>query len=151
MRRAVLGALLFAGAQAQPFPDRPVRLLVTSPPGGANDIQARTIGVKLSEYFGQQVVIDNRGGASGMIAAEIVARAPPDGYTLLAGTNSTFTVNPTLFPRVPYDTLRDFAMVSITVTTGYRNFKHHFCTTFNVSAAPQAVNHARFPANPAVC
>lgn len=125
MRRAVLGALLFAaahaGAQAQPFPDRPVRLLVTSPPGGANDIQARTIGVKLSEYFGQQVVIDNCGGASGMIAAEIVARAPPDGYTLLAGTNSTFSVNPTLFPRVPYDTLRDFAMVSITVTTGYRN------------------------------
>ena len=119
IRRVVLGALLLAAAHAgaQTYQDRPVRLLVTSPPGGANDIQARTIGVRLSEYFGQQLVIDNRGGASGMIAAEIVARAPPDGYTLLAGTNSTFAVNPTLFPAVPYDTLRDFAMVSVTTTT----------------------------------
>ncbi len=129
MRRITLGVLLFAAAhaaaQAQSFPDRPVRLLVTSPPGGANDIQARTIGTRLSELFGQQVVIDNRGGASGMIAAEIVARASPNGYTLLAGTNSTFSVNPTLFPAAPYDTLRDFAPVSVTVTTPHVLLVHH--------------------------
>ena len=94
--------LVCATALAQPFPSRPVRLLVTSPPGGANDIQSRTIGQRVSELLGQSVVIDNRGGASGMIAAEIVAKAPPDGYTLLGGTNSTFSVNPTLFPNVPY-------------------------------------------------
>ena len=110
-------ALLCASASAQPFPSRPVRLIVTSPPGGANDIQSRIIGVRLAERLGQPVVIDNRGGASGMLAAEIVAKAPADGYTLLGGTNSTFSVNPTLFPKVPYETLRDFAPVSVTVMT----------------------------------
>jgi tripartite-type tricarboxylate transporter receptor subunit TctC len=110
-------ALICAVASAQPYPERPVRLVVTSPPGGANDIQSRIIGLRLAERLGQPVVIDNRGGASGILAAEIVAKAPADGYTLLGGTNSTFSVNPTLFPRVPYDTLRDFAPVSVTVMT----------------------------------
>ncbi len=119
-RALVLGALLAAlplAASAQSFPNRPVRLVVTSPPGGANDIQSRIIALKLAERLGQPVVIDNRGGASGMLAAEIVAKAPADGYTILGGTNSTFAVNPTLFPKVPYDTLRDFAPVSVTVMT----------------------------------
>jgi tripartite-type tricarboxylate transporter receptor subunit TctC len=106
-----------ACASAQPYPERPVRLVVTSPPGGANDIQSRIVGLRLAERLGQPVVIDNRGGASGMLAAEIVVKAPADGYTLLGGTNSTFAVNPTLFPRVPYETLRDFAPVSVTVMT----------------------------------
>lgn len=110
--------LAMAGAAAaQSYPERPVRLVVTSPPGGANDIQSRIIGLRLAERLGQPVVIDNRGGASGMLAAEIVAKAPADGYTLLGGTNSTFAVNPTLFPRVPYETLRDFGPVSVTVMT----------------------------------
>ena len=103
---------------------RPVRLLVTSPPGGANDTQARVLGAKLGELLGQAVVIDNRAGGSGMIAAEIVARSAPDGYTLLAGTNSTFAVNPSLFPRVPYDTLRDFAPVAVTVMTPHVLLAH---------------------------
>ncbi len=115
---ARLSLVLFCTAVvAQPFPNRPIRFLVTSPPGGANDIQSRTIGQKVSELLGQPVVIDNRGGASGMIAAEIVAKAPSDGHTLLAGTNATFSVNPILFPNVPYDTLRDFAPVAVTVMT----------------------------------
>jgi tripartite-type tricarboxylate transporter receptor subunit TctC len=104
-------------AHAQDYPARPIRLLVTSPPGGANDTQVRVLSARLMEQLGQTIVIDNRPGASGMIAADIVAKSPPDGYTLLMGTNSTFVVNPFLFPRVPYDTLRDFAPVAITVTT----------------------------------
>ena len=115
MAGAVLAALTSAAA-GQSFPSRPLRLVVTSPPGGANDIQSRIIGLKLAEQLGQPVVIDNRGGASGMLAAEIVARAPADGYTLLGGTNSTFSVNPTLFPKINY-ALSDFAPVSVTVMT----------------------------------
>jgi tripartite-type tricarboxylate transporter receptor subunit TctC len=115
---AACALLAAASAQASDsWPTRPIRILVTSPPGGANDTQARVLSAKLGERLGQAIVIDNRPGASGMIAAEIVAKSPPDGHTLLMGTNSTFVVNPYLFPAVPYDTLRDFAPVSITVTT----------------------------------
>lgn len=111
-------------AAAESWPVRPVRGLVTSPPGGANDTQARVLGTKLAEHLGQTVVIDNRGGGSGMIAAEIVAKSAPDGYTLLFGTNSTFSVNPSLFPRVPYETLRDFAPVAVTVMTPHVLLAH---------------------------
>src|SRR5688572_18654108 len=119
-RALALGLLLAAlplAVSAQSFPSRPLRLVVTSPPGGANDIQSRIIALKLAERLGQPVVIDNRGGASGMLAAEIVAKAPADGYTLLGGTNSTFSVNPTLFPRIAY-AVSDFAPVSVTVKIG---------------------------------
>jgi len=119
---------------AEAWPVRPVRFLVTSPPGGANDIQARVLGAKLAEQLGQAVVIDNRAGGSGMIAAEIVARSAPDGYTLLAGTNSTFAVNPSLFPRVPYDTLRDFAPVAITVMTPHVLLVHPSLPVTSVKA-----------------
>lgn len=141
MRSVVLGGLWCVAAHAgiapaqvpgqsgeagptQSFPNRPIRFVVTSPPGGANDIQSRTIGQRVSELLGQPVVIDNRPGASGMIAAEIVAKARADGYTLLAGTNSTFAVNPTLFPNVPYDTPRDFAPVAVTVMTPHMLLVH---------------------------
>jgi tripartite-type tricarboxylate transporter receptor subunit TctC len=114
---AIAGMAMFSAASfAQDYPSRPLRLVVTSPPGGANDIQSRIIGPRLAEQLGQPVVIDNRGGASGMLAAEIVARAPADGYTLLGGTNSTFSVNPTLFPKINY-AVADFAPVSVTVLT----------------------------------
>lgn len=118
--------LCLAGASraADAWPTRPIRLLVTSPPGGANDAQARMLGAKLSEQLGQTVVIDNRGGGSGMIAAEIVVKSAPDGYTLLAGTNSTFSINPTLFPKAPYETLRDFAPVAVTVMTPHVLLAH---------------------------
>jgi len=114
---ALASVMAVPNAMAQNYPVRPIRMLVTSPPGGANDTQARVLGAKLAERLGQTVVIDNRAGASGMIAAEIVAKSAPDGHTLLAGTNSTFSVNPSLFPKVPYDTLRDFAPVVVTVMT----------------------------------
>lgn len=128
-------ALLPAIAQAaDAWPVRPVRLLVTSPPGGANDTQARVLGAKLGERLGQTVVIDNRAGGSGMIAAEIVARAVPDGYTLLAGTNSTFAVNSSLFAKVPYDAQRDFAPVAITVMTPHVLLSHPSLPAASVKA-----------------
>ena len=105
-------------AQA-PFPYKPVRFVVTSPPGGANDTLNRALGAKLTDFIGQPVVIDNRPGASGIVAAEIVAKAPPDGYTILTGTEATLVTNPLLFTRVPYDTQRDFAPVTMTAAVNH--------------------------------
>ena len=97
------------------YPDHPVRLIVPSPTGGGTDTSTRIIAPKLAEYLGQQVVVDNRGGASGNIGAELVARAAPDGYTLLACIAS-HTSNPAVMKQVPYDFARDFAPISLTVT-----------------------------------
>ena len=97
------------------YPDHPVRLVVPSPPGGGTDTSTRIIAPKLAEYLGQQVVIDNRGGASGNIGAELVARAAPDGYTLLA-VIASHTSNPAVMTNVPYDFAKDFSPISLTVT-----------------------------------
>jgi len=117
----LLAALCQAGlAQAQaPFPNKPIRLIVTSPAGGSNDILNRTLGAKLAENLGQPVLIDNRPGASGFVAAEMVAKSPADGYTLLAATEATLVTNPLFFPKVPYDPERDFAPVTIAVEVSY--------------------------------
>jgi len=115
--RLVLGAAtvfaVFAGAgaaNAQTYPVKPVRLIVPFAPGGATDILARLIGQKLTEAWGQQVVVENRPGAGTVIGTDIVAKSPPDGYTLLMVSTSTVTA-PTLVPKLPYDTLRDLAPV----------------------------------------
>jgi len=104
--RGLLLAVLcsFGVALAQPpfpspFPSKPIRLIVTSPPGGSNDILNRIVGAKLGELLAQPVVIDNRPGASGFVAAEMVAKSPPDGYTLLAATEATLVANPLFFGR----------------------------------------------------
>ena len=99
-----------AAARAQPYPVKPVRLIVPFAPGGATDILARLIGQKLSEAWGQQVIVENRPGGGTVIGTDLVAKAPPDGYTLLMVSTSTVTA-PTLLPRLPYDTLRDLAPV----------------------------------------
>ena len=99
---------------AQNYPTRPIRLVVASSPGGASDILARMLAQKLSEELGQQVVVDNRGGASGVIGTDIVAKAAPDGYTLLI-IQPTLTINPSMISKVPYDAVRDFAPVSLVV------------------------------------
>jgi tripartite-type tricarboxylate transporter receptor subunit TctC len=103
-----------ANAQA-PYPTRPIRLIVPSSPGGGTDITARIIAPKLSELLGQQIVVENRSGAGTMIGGEIVAKSPPDGYTLLMGV-STLAINPAMYKKVLYDALRDFAPISQVVS-----------------------------------
>ena len=112
--RPLLAALLACvslAAAAQAFPAKPVRLIVGFAPGGVADITARVVAQKLSEQLGQQVIVDNRPSAGGIVAAEAVAKAEPDGHTLLLMTNGN-AVSASLFRALPYDTLADFAPVS---------------------------------------
>jgi len=102
-------------ALAQTYPTRPIRWIVTYPPGGPTDVVARAIGAKLTEAWGQQVVIDNRAGAGGVIGTDLAAKAVPDGYTLLFGTSAGLTINPALSSKLPYDAIKDFAPVSLLV------------------------------------
>lgn len=115
MRRSgtAVAAICFlaAGADAQDFPNRPLRIVVPFPPGGAADIIARTVAQPLTRSLGQNVVVENRPGANTAIGAEIVARAPADGYTLLIIAPS-FTINPFVRAKMPYDTFRDFAGIT---------------------------------------
>ena len=106
----------FAAAQSVNYPVKPIRWIVPFPPGGSVDILARLAGAKLAENLGQQVVIDNRSGASGNLGTEIVAHAAPDGYTLVSNT-VPFVANTFLYKRVPYDVLNDFAPISIMAST----------------------------------
>ena len=106
----VLG-ILPADALAQSYPSRPVRLVVPFPAGGTTDILARAMAEKLSGALGQQFVVDNRPGAGGNIGSDIVAKSPPDGYTLLMGTVGTHAINPSLYPKMPYDHVKDFVPV----------------------------------------
>ena len=112
-----LSGLAPAG-NAQDYPAKPVRMVVGFPPGGGADVVARQFTPRLGEQLGQQVVIDYRSGASGNIALELLAKSPPDGYTLML-TTPTVTVNPALYPNLPYDTLRDFAPVVLVASTVY--------------------------------
>jgi tripartite-type tricarboxylate transporter receptor subunit TctC len=122
---AVLAATLLAGvapdapaqAPAAAFPAKPVRLVVPFPPGGPLDITGRAIAQKLTEAWGQPVVVDNRPGAGGNIGAELVAKAPPDGYTVVMGALSTHAVNPSLYPKMPYDAVKDFAPITLVAVT----------------------------------
>lgn len=111
----LLFALLFAFscAAAETYPTKPIRMLVGFSPGGGTDIVARILAPKLVEMWGQQIVIDNRAGATGTIAAGFVAQAPPDGYTLLMGHASSNTIAPSLYAKVPFDPLKDFAPVTL--------------------------------------
>jgi len=107
----LLLALAAAGAAAQAYPTKPIRLVVPFPPGGATDILARNVAQKLTEAWGQQVIVDNRPGAGGNIGSELVAKAAPDGYTLEMGTVGTHAINASLYAKMPYDHVKDFVPV----------------------------------------
>ncbi len=103
--------MVSVGAQAQTYPSKPIRLIVPFPAGGATDIFARTLSQKLAEKLGTSVVVDNKPGAGGTLGSDMVAKAPPDGYTLLLATSSTHSIGPNLNPKMPYDAVRDFTPI----------------------------------------
>jgi tripartite-type tricarboxylate transporter receptor subunit TctC len=108
---AALG--LAAGAHAQSgYPSKPIRLVVGFPPGGGMDLSARVYSAKLQESMGTPVLVENRPGATGIVAGEVVAKSAPDGYTLLVGASGQMTINPVIIPKHPYDTVRDFAAIT---------------------------------------
>ena len=113
---AVALAIAAAPAAAQTYPSKPIRLVAPFPPGGSIDVVGRLLAAKLSESLGQQIVVDNRSGASGILGTEAVMNAPADGYTLLINT-IPFVTNQFLMPRVPYDPLRDFTMISLVASS----------------------------------
>ncbi len=98
--------------RAQPYPTKPIRVIVPFGAGGPSDYLVRAVGVRLAESWGQQLIVDNRTGANGIVGSELAARAAPDGYTLVMATNGTHGINASLFPRLPYDTVKDFAPVT---------------------------------------
>ena len=112
----VVLALLAISTAAQEYPSRPVRWIVPFAPGGPTDIMSRAIGEKLTQQWGQQLVLDNRGGAGGNIGAELVAKSAPDGYTVMIGHVGTHAINSALYPKMSYDPVRDFAPITLIAT-----------------------------------
>jgi tripartite-type tricarboxylate transporter receptor subunit TctC len=105
-------AVLAPVAQAQSYPTKPIRLIVPFPPGGGNDVIARVIAQKLGERLGQQVIVDNRAGANGIVGLQALMQSPPDGYTLAVGAAGPLAVNPSLYDKLPYDPLKDFSPIT---------------------------------------
>ena len=120
---ALLSALMPGIAASQAYPNKPVRFIVPFGPGGPGDAVGRMIGRKLTESLGQPVIIDNRSGATTIIGTEIVAKSPPDGYTLLL-ISTTHAVNPSLFQKLPYDPIRDFAPITLITATPFMLVVH---------------------------
>jgi len=114
-RRQLLAAALTIGlprlAFAQDFPMRPIRIVVPFAPGGGNDVFARHLAASMTDVLKQQVIVENRAGAGGTIGSDLVAKAKPDGYTLLLGHTGTLAINPSLYPRLPYDAKNAFVAV----------------------------------------
>jgi len=116
---AVAGLAFVLDVTAQTYPAKPIRLMVPFPPGGSTDIVARIVAQKLSSQLGQGVVIENRGGAGGTLGTAVVAKAPADGYMLTVGTTSTHVVAPSVFQKLEYDPVKDFAPISLMAVTPY--------------------------------
>ena len=111
---------LISTAQSQTaYPARPIRFIVPFTPGGSGDVFARPIAQKMSESMGQQVVVENRPGSGGVLGSEVVAKAPPDGYTIMMGLTANVAINPALYPKLPYDPARDFAPVTLVASAPY--------------------------------
>ena len=116
---AILAALWSVPTAAQNYPSRPIRFVVPLAPAGAGDIVARTVAAKLSELWGQQIVIDNRPGANTIIGTDLVAKSKPDGYTWLLGVQGSLAINPATYPSLPYDPEKDFDAVTQMTVYGY--------------------------------
>jgi len=114
---ALLAALAASAAHGQAFPTKPIKVVIPFVAGGSSDIVGRAIGSKFQEYLGQPAVVENRPGANGSIAAEFVAKSDPDGHTILVGSIGVFSINAALFKDLRYDPLRDFAPITLAVTT----------------------------------
>src|SRR5215207_5597855 len=110
---AIVCVCTAGAAAAQQYPVRAIRMVIGFPPGGGTDIVGRIVAQKLTESLGQQVLPDNRGGAAGQIGTEIVAKAPPDGYTVLMAHIAALSILPSLIPKLPYDPVKDFAPISL--------------------------------------
>jgi tripartite-type tricarboxylate transporter receptor subunit TctC len=128
----ILAMLVIPAALAQPYPSKPIRILVPFPAGGIADIYARIIGNRLTEAWGQPVVVENRTGAGGNIAAEAVAKSPPDGYTMVMGSIGTHALNVSLFSKLPFDPVRDFAAVVLALEAEGLLVVHPSVTAQNV-------------------
>jgi tripartite-type tricarboxylate transporter receptor subunit TctC len=114
---AVTAAMLQPAVEAADYPARPIRMIVPYAPGGASDFFARVLAERFTAAWGQQVVVDNRAGAGGNIGSDIVAKANPDGYTILLGTSGSNAVNPSLYTKMPYDAKRDLALIAMVAST----------------------------------
>lgn len=114
---ALFAAALSSATLGQSFPAKPIRLIVPQAPGGAPDVSSRILAQRISDSTGQQVIVENRPGAGGVVAAELVMRSPPDGYTLFVADTGHFGINPGLFPKLSYHPLKDFAPVTISGST----------------------------------
>ncbi|MSQ71195.1 MAG: hypothetical protein EXR27_07890 [Betaproteobacteria bacterium] len=136
----LLLALLAGQALAQSFPSRPIRLIVPYGPGGAGDVVARTFAQKVSDNTGWSVLVENRPGAGGILAAEIVVKAQPDGHTLMLGGTAVLAINPSVYAKVPYDSIRDFSpvvqLVSLPLFLAVN-------AGLPVQSAKQLIDHAR--------
>jgi tripartite-type tricarboxylate transporter receptor subunit TctC len=142
-------ALAAATAHGQEYPNRPLRLVIPYAPGGPVDIVGRVVGLKLTDALGQQVIVDNRAGAGGNIALEIVAKAAPDGYTLLMGANGPIAINPSLYRKMPVDTAKDLQAVTMVASSAMILVAHPSLPAASVKelitlarAKPGGINYA---------
>lgn len=154
-RRALaLAALLLAaglwnampGAHAQSgaWPTKPVRIVVPFAPGGTTDILARAVAPELGRAFGQQFIVDNRGGAGGNIGAEVVAKSPADGYTLLMGTVGTHGINRALYSKLPYDPIKDFVPITLVAAVpNVMEINADKARTLGIQSVPDFIRYAK--------
>ena len=140
---ALLAVAPFAALAQSAYPNRPVKVIVAFPPGQATDQAARAIAQKLSDSLGQQFIVENKPGAASIIGAEAAAKSPPDGYTLFMGSSGSIAVNPGMYPKLPYDPIKDFAPISLNLKVPFFLVTH---PSFPASNVKEVIAHLK--ANP---
>ena len=141
----VAGFVFATDGQAAEYPMRPIRFVVPQPPGGGTDVVARMLAPRLSESLKQQVIVDNRSGAAGIVGTELAAKAPPDGYTMLLAYTGSFTINPHLYRNLPYRPLEDFACVSLAAASPLMLAVH---PSLGVASVPELIAAAKARGTP---